>query len=53
MDAAHDRGGLRQHCTTKPARKQSMIFVAHALRGIPPDVRFTPILGEGGQADNG
>jgi len=46
-------GALHQHCTTKHAHKQSMILVAGALRGIPPDVRFIAILGEGEQADNG
>jgi hypothetical protein len=46
-------GALHQHCTTKHARKQSMILVAGALRGIPPDVTFTAILGEGGQPENG
>ena len=53
MAAVHDGGALHQHCTTKHARKQSMILVAGALRGIPPDVRFIAILGEGGQPDNG
>ena len=48
MAAVHDRGALHQHCTTKHARKQSMILVARALRGIPPDVRFIAILGERG-----
>jgi hypothetical protein len=47
------RGTLHQHCTTKHARKQSIILVARALRGIPPDVRFIAVPGEGGQADNG
>jgi hypothetical protein len=51
--AVHDRGVLPQHCTTKHARKQSMFLVASALRGIPADVRFIVILGEGEQADNG
>jgi hypothetical protein len=46
-------GALHQHCTTKHARKQSMVLVAGALRGIPPDVRFIAILGEGGQPENG
>jgi hypothetical protein len=53
MAAVHDRGVLPQHCTTKHARKQSMFLVASALRGIPADVRFIAILGEGEQADNG
>jgi len=30
-----------------------MFLVASALRGIPADVRFIAILGEGEQADNG
>jgi hypothetical protein len=53
MAAVHDSRALHQHCTTKHARTQSMFLVDSALRGIPPDVRFIAILGEGGQPDNG
>jgi hypothetical protein len=53
MAAVHDSRALHQHCTTKHARTQSMFLVDSALRGIPPDVRFIAILGEGGQPGNG